>query len=140
MKIATRNNLLMVGALAILLMGAFLLMGHDALAAATSSPVKEGLAQAGKEAYGTTNAIPFGTLVGQVIVTVINVTGIIFVILVLYGGVMYMTASGDEERVKKSKRLLTSAIIGLIITLAAYSIASFVVDQLSGLTTTAQSQ
>jgi hypothetical protein len=35
-----------------------------------------------------------------------------------------MTAAGNEEQVGKSKKIMTSAIVGLIIVVAAYAITA----------------
>ena len=60
--------------------------------------------------------------------------GIIAVVLVLYGGFMWMTAAGNEERVKKAKQILTAALIGLVIIIMAWGLTQFVMDQLMSAT------
>jgi TRAP-type C4-dicarboxylate transport system permease small subunit len=55
--------------------------------------------------------------------------GIIFVVLLIIAGFKYMTAGGNEENVNESLKQIKHAIIGLIIILAAYAIATFVVAQ-----------
>lgn len=82
---------------------------------------------------GGTKDLP--TLVGNIINVLTGTMGIVFVILVIYAGVLYMTASGDNDKVKKAKTLLTQAVIGMIILVSAYAIASFVLGQLQGATT-----
>src|SRR3989339_1820231 len=57
--------------------------------------------------------------------------GIIAVCIVLYGGFMWMTSAGNEERLGKSKKILTSGLIGLIIILMAFGITQFVLSKLS---------
>jgi len=52
--------------------------------------------------------------------------GIIFLILVLYGCFLWMTAGGNEEQITKAKKILKDSIIGLIIVLLSYSITYFV--------------
>jgi len=61
---------------------------------------------------------------------VLGVLGIIAVIIVLWGGFTWMTAMGNEEKVTKARQILTAGIIGLIIVMAAYAIARFVISQL----------
>jgi hypothetical protein len=46
-----------------------------------------------------------------------------------------MTAGGNEDNVKKAKRLLSQSIIGLIIIVTAYAISTFVISQLVVATT-----
>jgi hypothetical protein len=72
------------------------------------------------------------SIVGNIIRALMGALGLIFFILVIYGGIMWMTAAGNEEKIKKAKTLLTSAVIGLLIVLSAYAITSYVVDVLVG--------
>ena len=64
--------------------------------------------------------------VGGVVGIVLSFVGIIFLVLTIYAGIMWMTAQGDTGQVTKSKDLLINALIGLIIITAAYSITTFV--------------
>ncbi|MBU1870723.1 IPT/TIG domain-containing protein, partial [Patescibacteria group bacterium] len=43
-----------------------------------------------------------------------------------------MTAAGEEEKITKAKKILIGALIGLIICLASFAIASFVLNKLMG--------
>ncbi len=69
-------------------------------------------------------------LVGNLIAVLLSVLGIIFVVLVVYAGFLYLTSQGEADKVKKAKALLTQAVIGLVIIIAAYAIADFVIDSL----------
>ncbi|MCU0679341.1 MAG: hypothetical protein MUC28_02755 [Planctomycetes bacterium] len=71
-----------------------------------------------------------GEIAGALIGTFLSFLGIIFLILIMYGGFVWMTAGGNEMKVLKAKQVLTQAIIGTIIVLAAYSITSFVFHSL----------
>lgn len=68
------------------------------------------------------------TKAGSIIGIVLSFVGVIFLLLMIYAGLNWMTAQGSQEKVGKSKDLMTNAIIGLIIVLAAYAITSFVGD------------
>jgi len=57
--------------------------------------------------------------------------GIIAVAIVLVGGFQWMTALGDEEKVKKARKLIGSGVVGLIIILAAYAIVNFVLTEIA---------
>ena len=67
----------------------------------------------------------------QVIVDVIKIAlsliGTVFLVLVVYSGVLWMTAGGNEESVGKAKKLLFQGVIGLIIVLSAYGITQFII-------------
>jgi hypothetical protein len=75
------------------------------------------------------------TIVATVINVVLGALGLVFVILIIYGGVLWMTAMGDKERLTKAKGLLTNAIIGLLIVVGAYAISAYVVSALVGAVT-----
>lgn len=64
----------------------------------------------------------------------LGVLGIVAVIIVLYGGVLWMTAAGNDERVGTAKKVLFSGLIGLIIILSAFALTQFVINQLLGAT------
>ena len=71
------------------------------------------------------------TTIGSIINVMLSLLGIIAVILILYGGFKWMTAGGNEENVGAAKKIIFSGIIGLVIILSAYAIASFVLRNLS---------
>ena len=48
------------------------------------------------------------------------------VVFIIYGGFIWLTAGGDEQRVEKAKQIITAAVIGLIIILLAWAIVIFV--------------
>lgn len=59
---------------------------------------------------------------GKIAYTLFSFLGIIFTGLVIYGGLRWMTARGNEDEVQKAKRIIRDAAIGLIITLGSFSI------------------
>ena len=56
--------------------------------------------------------------------------GIIAVIIILLGGFKWMTAGGNEDKVGEAKKLITAGVIGLVIIISAFAIATFVLDSL----------
>lgn len=58
----------------------------------------------------------------------ITFLGIIAVIIILYGGFVWMTAAGSEDRVGKAKKIIIAGIIGLIIIIASFAIVNFVLN------------
>jgi TRAP-type C4-dicarboxylate transport system permease small subunit len=78
----------------------------------------------------TTNSLP--DLIGEIINILLSVLGIVFVVLIVYAGYLYLTDAGGGEHVKKAKNLLTTSIIGLVIIIAAYAIANYVISALAG--------
>lgn len=74
----------------------------------------------------------------EIVVSVINwilgILALIAVVLVIYGGFLWMTASGNPDRVDKAKKILIAAVIGLVIILAAWGISVYAINILGGAT------
>ena len=68
------------------------------------------------------------TIVGKLINAFLSIFGILFMVLIIYGGYRWMMARGSEDEVKKARDILRGAVIGLVITLASYAIAYFVAN------------
>lgn len=63
---------------------------------------------------------------GVLIGSILSFIAVVFMILIIYSGILWMTARGNEQQVEKAKNLIIQAIIGLIIVLSAYVITSFI--------------
>lgn len=74
------------------------------------------------------------TIVGRVINVLLSLLGVIFLILMVYAGAIWMTAGGDGKKVDKAKGILINAVVGLLITMSAYAISVFVINLLSDAT------
>ena len=68
---------------------------------------------------------------GVLIGAILSFIGVLFLVLIIYGGILWMTATGNEQQVTKAKSLIVQAVIGLIIVLAAYAITAFIGEQLT---------
>lgn len=77
--------------------------------------------QAGYDTTGTSETT-LATTLGLIVFTLLTFIGVIFTALILYGGLRWMTARGNEEEVTQAKKIIRNSIIGLIITVASYSI------------------
>ena len=75
-------------------------------------------------------------IIGNIIRTGLGVIGIILVCFIVYGGFVWMTAAGRPDQVDKAKKILINAVIGLIIILMSWSIATFVISSLTNATGT----
>lgn len=69
-------------------------------------------------------------IIGRVIAIVLTVLGVIFLLLVIVSGFLWMTAGGNEDKVKRAKQILINATIGLVIVLGSYAIASYIFNSL----------
>ncbi|MDX9778773.1 MAG: pilin [Patescibacteria group bacterium] len=68
--------------------------------------------------------------VAQLINVAMLFLGIIAVGIVLLGGFKWMTAGGNEDKVGEAKKLMGAGVIGLVIVLSAWGIATFILNQL----------
>jgi hypothetical protein len=66
-----------------------------------------------------------GDIVGTGIRGALQLVGIFFFILMVYGGFVWMTARGNEERIVKARKVIIGAVIGVAVTVMAYAITTF---------------
>jgi len=62
--------------------------------------------------------------------------GIIAVAVILYGGFVWLTAGGNDDRVGKAKKLIVAGIIGLIIVISAFAIVQWIITSTFNLVNT----
>ena len=74
------------------------------------------------------------TIAAGIVNGALGFLGILFLGLVLWGGFVWMNARGNQEEVAKAKKILTRAVIGLVIVLASFGISQFIFYQVSGST------
>jgi hypothetical protein len=86
------------------------------------------LMDAGQKGYGVSGTpTDIRETIGKIINFVLSLVGIVFFVLILYGGFLWMTASGNDEKVEKAQKIITASVIGLIIIVTAWMITNFVV-------------
>lgn len=84
----------------------------------------------------TVNEIVPGTykdprdLARNIINIILGFLGIIAVIIILLAGFQWMTAGGEEEKVSEARQRLIQGAVGLVLIIAAWIIAYFVIDAL----------
>ncbi|OGL72581.1 hypothetical protein A3C96_02570 [Candidatus Uhrbacteria bacterium RIFCSPHIGHO2_02_FULL_60_10] len=64
------------------------------------------------------------TIVAYFVNALIGFLGIIFLLLTIYAGFLWMTAQGDPKKVESAKAIIKNAIIGLIIVAGSYVITN----------------
>ncbi len=67
-----------------------------------------------------------GGIFGTISNILIYLVGAISVLMLIYGGLRYVTSTGDSARVKGAKDTIVYAIIGIVVALLAYAIVGFV--------------
>jgi len=76
------------------------------------------------------------TTVIRIVQWVLGFLGLVAVIMIIYGGVIWMTAGGNDEKVAKAKKIITRAVIGLIIVLISWAIVALIMDRMGQFTGT----
>lgn len=105
-----------------------------------SAKVLQGLGTtAGKANLGKVNSSgkaveskDIAVLIGEIAQIFLIFLGVIFLVLFVYAGILWMTAAGNDEKISKSKSIMASAAIGLFFVLAASAITYFVMSNLMG--------
>jgi len=66
--------------------------------------------------------------VDNIIDAALDLGAIVAVLAIIYAGFMFVTASGDEEKIKTAKKILLYSVIGIAILLGARMISSIIVN------------
>jgi hypothetical protein len=101
--------------------------------AAKAASLNLGLNNVGSAGLGSQD---IRTTIGAIINVALSFIGVIVLCIILYGGFLWMTAGGNEEKVGEAKKWIYGGIIGLVIILSSYAIAQFVINSLVTATTT----
>ncbi len=67
-----------------------------------------------------------GQLINSVISTLIIVSGLLVFLYLVYGGFLYITGQGDEERTEKAQKVISNSLIGLVIIISAFAVIQLV--------------
>lgn len=81
--------------------------------------------EAGYDIEGT-DETTVSEIAGTIVSAFLSLLGIIFVILIIYAGQKWMTATGNEDKITQAKETLWRSVIGLVIVIGAYAIWTFV--------------
>ena len=92
-----------------------------------------GMDAVGNGLSGTLSTDDPRTIAGRIINIALAALGVIALGLVIFGGFIWMTSEGDEEKISRAKKILKNGVIGLAIILASWAIATFVLSKLGGL-------
>lgn len=62
------------------------------------------------------------TIIGQFINALFGLLGVVFLGYALLGGLLWMIAGGNEEKVARAKKFITGGVEGMIVIFLAYSL------------------
>lgn len=90
---------------------------------------KYGLGEAAKDTglSNTELSVRVSTFIGAIV----GFVGVIFLVLMIYGGLTWMTAGGNEEKVGKAKKIIVNSTIGIVIVMLSYAITYYIITTVS---------
>lgn len=116
-------RVVVVGAIAIIF--AFVFFYHfDPVLATTNQLNTVG------EAADLNNSPSLPIIVARVIQALLGFIGIIFTGILIYAGFLYLTAKGEAAHIDQAKKMLTNAVIGLMIIIFSFSITTYILSKL----------
>ena len=65
-------------------------------------------------------------IVGWAARIAVSLVGVIFISYTIYGGFLWMTAGGNEDKIDKAKKIIQNGIIGLVLIVGAAGIYLFI--------------
>jgi hypothetical protein len=79
---------------------------------------------------------PLGTsdlrvVIGNIIKAALGLTGVLALLMFIWGGIQWLTSGGSPEKVKAGKSTLTWAVIGLVVIFTSYTLVSTLITALS---------
>ena len=105
----------------------FLMMAQVGLAAGTIEN-SSGLNVTAGQGFGeaiTKSDTNLSSIIGKIVGAALSFLGVVFFVLIIYGGYMWMFSMGNEQTAAKAKEIIIAAVIGLVIVLMAYAITSY---------------
>jgi len=73
--------------------------------------------------WGGTATTAAALSLSQIALNVLNfllgIAGVLTLIMLVIGGIMYLTSAGDEDRIDSGKKIFRNSLIGIVIILAA---------------------
>ena len=114
-----------------LIFNLFIIFVPNAAAAASTGPTDSEVKTPTKfpNPLGEANkTIDIPILIGRVINAILGIVGSLALVMFVYGGLIWMTAAGNQERVKKGGDILMWAAIGLVVIFSAYAMVKFVIE------------
>jgi hypothetical protein len=76
--------------------------------------------------------ITIAQFIGRGIRAVIGIVGALALLMFIYGGIVWMTAGGSQERITSAKNILKNSFIGLLLIFFSYTIISVFFSVLTG--------
>jgi len=109
-----------------------LLTPVSSFAASNTTPLTPAPTPSAVKIHNPIGATDVPTLVNNIVKVILGVVGALALAMFVYGGMMWMTSAGNDQRITKGKETLTWAVIGLLIIFSSYAILNTVFKAFSG--------
>ena len=117
------KGLLLVPALAL----AFSFVAPVAIGDTTGAQmIKEGADKAKSEEDMADNITGEDGAITTIVNVLLFVIGALAVIMLIYGGIRYVTSGGNQESVRAAKNTILYAVVGLVVAIFAYALVNWV--------------
>ncbi len=123
---------LMLGSLTVLAADGSVTGGYDGSVTGPSAPVST-CSNGNCSLTNPFTASDFPTLIGKLLDVVIKVGGILAFFFIIYAGFMFVTAGGDEGKIKTARTTFVSVIIGTAIVLGSKAILELLTNTTNGI-------
>lgn len=70
-------------------------------------------------------------VLGNIVEILLSLISILAVVYITYAGIQYITSNGDPSKTAAAKTSITNAVIGLVLSGAAYLIVDFIAGRFS---------
>ncbi len=83
------------------------------------------------EAAGCNETNTLDKTANNIINIVLSLIGILAVGVIIYGGITYVTSTGEPQKAQKAKNIIMYGVIGLVVALLAYAVVNFVIKSVA---------
>lgn len=105
---------------------------HQSYAGADAkTEIQQGVNQANGGNSTATPAKPLNDTITSVVNLLSSITGVLAVIMIVYGGLRYVTSGGASDKVGNAKNIILYALIGLAVVALAQFIVKFVLNHVT---------
>lgn len=88
------------------------------------SNVQSGVTKTSDAAGGLTMQQVITTVIG----TMLFIVGLLAVVMLIYGGIRYVTSHGDKAQVTAAKETIMYAVVGLVVAIAAFAVVQWITN------------
>ncbi len=72
------------------------------------------------------------TTLNTIINVIIGIVGFVAVVMMIMGGISFITSQGDSAKVTKARNTILYGVVGLVVALLAFAIVNFVLSNVFG--------